>query len=832
MSGLLRTTPASKVTVISDDSNPCGYRNAVLRGNVLSVFGLTACLSAFIFLTSCATSNSSSSNNSGRLVVSPRNGSLQNAVVGAAFAQPLVAVATRGGVPTTGVAVTFTAPSSGASGTFANGMVTETDTTDSTGLATSSKFTANATTGTFTVSATASGASAPANFSLTNNPIAPAGIFATAGIIQRAQTGAGFGKMVATVMDGNGHPMSGVSVTFSAPSSPASGTFGSGNNTENVTSDTNGLATSSDFTANATAGQYNVTASVTANGTLTPATFILTNVQSGITLTSYSFYLTGQSQSHASVGHPGINFYSLAGAITVDQNGNVTGGEEDYNDANGYTFPGVAIKSGTLVITNSTTGQGTLTLNTSNLSLGNAGAETFAVQFVNTAHAMIIQWDGSATSSGSMDIQNLSSAPSGGYAFTLSGVDPAPIAFGGVLASSGNLLNPNWAGTIDINDTNQSVSTGNPLVATVSAMDVYGRGQITGISVLGIPLTIEYYLVGPEALRLIDVDTGISAIGSAFGRGTNATGATLSALGNSVFAVAGNPYSSDFGAVGQFITDGSGNLVSGVADDHEFGNGVSATAASVTGKYSTAANGYGTLTFTPGLGNVSKLGLYLTDPNLNLNDPNNSTGGGGALLLDLDTGLTASASLAGGTGIITPQTDTSATNFAGNYAANWQAFHNSGCNECEFDMLAQGSMTASGPLSLTGMVSDPFQTLTTTPATSGDTFGSTPLADATNLGRYTMLSTNTNPNPLEMMITTPPRFYASFDVVLYQASGTQLFWMEVDSRGVFVGPLEQQGSLTGIPAMRKHLTEKDLTHPAEARQKTWTKRIYAATPDN
>lgn len=42
-------------------------------------------------------------------------------------------------------------------------MTTETDTTNSSGLATSSTFTANATAGAYTVTATTSGATAPAN---------------------------------------------------------------------------------------------------------------------------------------------------------------------------------------------------------------------------------------------------------------------------------------------------------------------------------------------------------------------------------------------------------------------------------------------------------------------------------------------------------------------------------------------------------------------------------------------------------------------------------------------------------------------------------------------
>src|SRR5215469_18763200 len=235
MSGLLRTAPAGGVKVISWDSTSCGQRITVLHRKALAVFRITTCLSALIFLSGCATSNSSSSNNSGPLVVSASNGSLQSATVGKTFTQPLSAVVDQRGSPVSGVTVTFSAPPSGASGTFAKtGTATETDTTDSNGVATSSVFTANANGGTYAVSATTPGASTPAGFSLTNNAITPAGIFATAGIIQRAQTGTGFGKMVATVVDGSGNPMSGVSVTFGAPSSGAGGTFGSGNNTEIV----------------------------------------------------------------------------------------------------------------------------------------------------------------------------------------------------------------------------------------------------------------------------------------------------------------------------------------------------------------------------------------------------------------------------------------------------------------------------------------------------------------------------------------------------------------------------------------------------------------------
>ncbi len=59
-------------------------------------------------------------------------------------------------------------------------------------------------------------------------------------------------------------------------------------------------------------------------------------------------------------------------------------------------------------------------------------------------------------------------------------------------------------------------------------------------------------------------------------------------------------------------------------------------------------------------GDVTTFGIYATDPNLNINDPNNSSGGGGALVVDLDYNVA-------GSGVMVPQTDTSTASFAGNY---------------------------------------------------------------------------------------------------------------------------------------------------------------------
>ncbi len=97
------------------------------------------------------------------------SGSGQTATVGTGFAAVLQALFKDGGGNAAPKAsVTFTAPSTGASATFSNGLATYTTTTNPSGIATSLAFSANNTFGSYSVNAAVSGVGAPASFSLTN----------------------------------------------------------------------------------------------------------------------------------------------------------------------------------------------------------------------------------------------------------------------------------------------------------------------------------------------------------------------------------------------------------------------------------------------------------------------------------------------------------------------------------------------------------------------------------------------------------------------------------------------------------------------------------------
>ena len=198
--------------------------------------------------------------NSGPAAIMATGGTPQTATVNNTFAQPFQATVTNGsGQPVSGVVVTFSAPTAGASGIFAGGV--KTATTNSSGIATSAKFKANTIAGAYSVTATVSGVSTPASFALTNKAGKAASLVASGGTPQTAPIKTAFAApLQATLTDSFGNPIVGATVTFNAPASGASGTFMG--NTKTAMTNASGIATSKTFTANLIAGSYTVTASV------------------------------------------------------------------------------------------------------------------------------------------------------------------------------------------------------------------------------------------------------------------------------------------------------------------------------------------------------------------------------------------------------------------------------------------------------------------------------------------------------------------------------------------------------------------------------------------
>jgi hypothetical protein len=203
------------------------------------------------------------------------------------------------------------------------------------------------------------------SYTLVINGTLPVSITASGGGGQTALVGASFTTdLQATVLDGGSHPLLGVSVLFTAPTTGATGTFTGGASTATVVTGANGVATAPTFTANATAGGYTVTATVV--GIATPASFGLVNSCPG------SFVVTSNADSG-----PGTLRSILENACDGAQvtfAANVTGT--------------ITLTSGYLDIEKSVTitgpGANILAIN------GNAKERVFAIGLSNVANTVII----------------------------------------------------------------------------------------------------------------------------------------------------------------------------------------------------------------------------------------------------------------------------------------------------------------------------------------------------------------------------------------------------------------------------------------------------------
>jgi hypothetical protein len=200
--------------------------------------------------------------------LSVASGGGQSATVDTQFTNPLVAAATDAyGNPVTGVPIIFSAPSSGASGSFAAGATVS---TDSQGLAVAPAFTANTTAGSYTV--TAQTGSLIAGFNLSNAVGSPTTLSIIGGNAQNTIVGAPFpNDLQVSVADAYGNPEAGLLVEFAAPASGASASFAAGTQ---VLTNSQGIA-SAKLTANYVGGSFNIVA--TATGVSASAIFTLVN---------------------------------------------------------------------------------------------------------------------------------------------------------------------------------------------------------------------------------------------------------------------------------------------------------------------------------------------------------------------------------------------------------------------------------------------------------------------------------------------------------------------------------------------------------------------------
>jgi len=223
---------------------------------------------ALAFGTGCNSTTASAPPNQVTTVAA--NGAYQqNAVIDTQYTSPFTALVTTNGSPAGGVVVTFTAPASGAGGTFAGGNPFYSTTTNASGVATSAPFTANGTSGVYNVIAASPSTESTATFNCANTGLPdPALATISGGSPQSTTEGTQFNSafsvtvMAAPVLPAvNPTPVgANLVVTFTAPD----GTFqDTGASTTTALTNANGVATAAPYVASSVVSgttPYTVTA--------------------------------------------------------------------------------------------------------------------------------------------------------------------------------------------------------------------------------------------------------------------------------------------------------------------------------------------------------------------------------------------------------------------------------------------------------------------------------------------------------------------------------------------------------------------------------------------
>ncbi|MFZ0734995.1 MAG: hypothetical protein WAM79_21945 [Candidatus Sulfotelmatobacter sp.] len=474
-------------------------------------------------------------------------------------------------------------------------------------------------------------------------------------------------------------------VTWSCTPSGACGSFSN-------TSTASGAATT--YTAPGaipTGGSVTVTAtSVTDTTKSAPATIMIT-APSGPTLSdgSYVFSLGGSDATPAP--------YFVAGVFTV-KSGAITGGEQDFaaccNHATDMINPtGSSLSttpSGNLEIT-LTTCTGT-NCSSPDTTVGVAGVETFAASMVASGTSgRILEFDASASSSGTLDLQTSKSAPAGGYAFAVQGANSSilPLAIGGVINISGTSISTTTS-AFDLNYAGNTFADQTFSAGTVSAPDASGRVVFSMTpSNTGIPqgVGLAGYIVDATHIRLVELTDALDS----------ATGGTALGQNSANLSVSGNSY-----VLGLSGYDGNGVLqAAGVLTPASGATGVSGNVS-----YSDLAGGGIASPLTGGTyvadttipGRVTMTGV--TDGNINVNLQVYVDGNGNALAITLDSGdvLEGVGYQQTGGGTFT------AGSFSGNYVMDATGVDS--VNELELD--AVGPISADGSSKLTSPASTAF----------------------------------------------------------------------------------------------------------------------------
>ena len=306
------------------------------------------------------------------------------------------------------------------------------------------------------------------------------------------------------------------------------------------------------------------------------------NVVASITATGYASTLKG-TYVFATEGEDANGALQLAGVVVLDGNGGITSGEQTHSDS--LLSVSDAITGGSYFI--GPDGRGTLSINTADQNIGQAGIENLSLVVLDNSLALIQTFDNPSlpavsgeASSGTLQLQTSTAAPTAGYAFVVGGVDvtSASVALGGVLNIDSPTAISGKGSVADENNANLGLISSATISGTLTNPDALGSLKFKLVAGFAPAIQFTGYIVDATHIKLIesDLDGTGAGFGSTAGVAVAQGAATGTFTNNSAFAgtyvfeILGEDPSllpSSLASLGQFSADAGGNLSNGYNDE-------------------------------------------------------------------------------------------------------------------------------------------------------------------------------------------------------------------------------------------------------------------------
>lgn len=469
----------------------------------------------------------------------------------------------------------------------------------------------------------------------------------------------------------------------------------------------------------------------------------------------YAFSMSGVAAASGA-------YFAEVGSIAADGQGHITSGLADLlNLGSAVPVSIVTFSNGTYQI--QTDGRGLITLNVT-------GGEILrlSVSLKSNTEGIVVETDGAASTSGSLNLQTPSQFSAGGikgnYVFDFSGIsfaglNPSPISLVGQFAADGN--ENLTGGTVDVNDGSFGPTGAVALTANTYQMDASGNGTNFGRGTMTLDgRTYAFYIVDNTRAKFLEEDS----LGGTEGEALLQTGTIPTQnsqfSGSVVFLTGGFVAVGNFGPnarLGRFTADGAGGISAISFDESNNGryvhiaesSGISSAAYAMD--TSNAGSGRGTFTFhNSSTGTVSYV-FYLYTQNGVLR----------AVIQDVSAGIVGDGNLL--TQAAGPFTTGSV---AGNYTFHWSGVQLIAPSPFREDFVGQYAQTNAASGNMTGAADYDELGL--------NSVGTSAILNAGLAGTLTVTEDGTQNNAFKIAVGGTSPFTINF-TAYFADNGTMLF---------------------------------------------------------